>query len=256
MLPRERQYKIVELLIKNKSLTVKELCDELESSEATIRRDLTILESEGKLERTHGGAMLASFTIIDKEETYNQKENLFVTEKQRIAKKAFSMLKDGETIIIDAGTTALELASLIGESNLRLNVITNSTTITKTISENVNVELFIIGGRVRLNTLATVGALAIDTINAFNVSKTFLGVNGITFEGGLTTPDFEEAQVKKAMLTVAKERIVLADHSKFNKVTACRIAPLSMVDYIITDNSVSENVLDEFSEDNINIIIA
>jgi DeoR family fructose operon transcriptional repressor len=256
MLPGQRHYLILELLMKNKSISVKTLCDELEASEATIRRDLTILESEGKLERTHGGAVLSYFSTIDQEESFNQKESMLAIQKQRIAQKAFELLKENESIILDAGTTALELANLIGKSNLKINVITNSTTISKYISENKNAELFIVGGKVRLNTLATVGSLAIDTIKKFNVSKTFIGVNGITLDSGLTTPDFEESQIKNAMLSMGRERIVLTDHTKFNKVAVCRIAPISMIDCIITDIDIEPKYVEEFEANDCKMILA
>lgn len=257
MLPGQRHYRILELLMKNKSISVKTLCDELEASEATIRRDLTVLESEGKLERTHGGAMLRYFSTIDQEEeSFNQKESMLAIQKQHIAQKAFEILKENETIIIDAGTTALELANLIGKSKLKIHVITNSTTISKFISENSNAELFIVGGKVRLNTLATVGSLAIDIIKKFNVSKTFIGVNGITLDSGLTTPDFEESQIKNAMLSVGRERIVLTDHTKFDKVAVCRIAAISMIDYIITDKDIDPKYVEEFEANDCKIILA
>ncbi|MDD3413106.1 MAG: DeoR/GlpR family DNA-binding transcription regulator [Lachnospiraceae bacterium] len=256
MLPGQRHYLILELLMKNKSISVKTLCDELEASEATIRRDLTVLESEGKLERTHGGAVLRYFSTIDQEESFNQKESMLATQKQRIAQKAFELLKENESIILDAGTTALELANLIGKSNLKISVITNSTTISKYIGENRNAELFIVGGKVRLNTLATVGSLAIDTVKKFNVSKTFIGVNGITLDSGLTTPDFEESQIKNAMLSVGRERIVLTDHTKFDKVAVCRIAPISMIDCIITDKDIDPKYMEEFEANDCKMILA
>lgn len=256
MLPGQRHYLILELLMKNKSISVKTLCDELEASEATIRRDLTVLESEGKLERTHGGAVLRYFSTIDQEESFNQKESMLATQKQRIAQKAFELLKENESIILDAGTTALELANLIGKSNLKISVITNSTTISKYIGENRNAELFIVGGKVRLNTLATVGSLAIDTVKKFNVSKTFIGVNGITLDSGLTTPDFEESQIKNAMLSAGRERIVLTDHTKFDKVAVCRIAPISMIDCIITDKDIDPKYVEEFEANDCKMILA
>lgn len=256
MLPGQRHYRILELLMKNKSISVKALCDALEASEATIRRDLTVLESEGKLERTHGGAMLRYFSTIDQEESFNQKETMLAIQKQSIAQKAFELLKENESIILDAGTTVLELANLIGKSRLKIHVITNSTTISKSISENTNAELFIVGGKVRLNTLATVGSLAIDTIKKFNASKTFIGVNGITLDSGLTTPDFEESQMKKAMLSAGRERIVLTDHTKFDKIAVCRIAPISMIDCIITDTDIDPKYVEEFEANDCKIILA
>lgn len=251
MLAIDRHEKIMQILSKNKSISVKTLCDLLQASEATIRRDLTLLENEHKLERTHGGAFINDSVPLNYEETFNQKEFMAADEKKRIAQCAFEILKPNDSIIIDSGTTALELARLIGESSLPLLVITNATTIASILSKNDNVEFYVLGGKVRLNTLATVGSLAIDMIKRFNVNKAFVGVNGITVENGLTTPDFDEAEIKKTMLSIAEERIVLADSTKFQKVARCQIAPLSMVDRIITDYKLSNLHYDQFKQHDI-----
>lgn len=257
MLPGERRHKIVELLMENKAITVKYLCDILETSEATIRRDLSTLESEGKLERTHGGAVLTDDTIkLNYEESFYQKESKFSSKKSKIAQKAFEFLKENDTIILDSGTTTLELARLIGESTIEITVITNATTVSRLISNNPNVELMVVGGKVRLNTLATVGSIAVETLRRFKVDKTFLAVNGVTLESGLTTPDLEEAEVKKTMLLSGVERFLLVDHSKFKKVAMCQIAPISMVDYIITDQDTDEKIIHQFRSNDIKIIQA
>ncbi len=257
MLPGERRHKILELLQISKTITVKYLCDALEASEATIRRDLTTLESEGKLERTHGGAMLTDdITRLNYEDSYHQKENKFATQKRQIAQKAFSFLEEEDCIILDTGTTTYELACLIGQSTMRLTVVTNSTIISRVISSNPNVELIIVGGKVRFNTLAIVGNISIETIRRINASKTFLAANGVTCENGLTTPDFEEAAVKKAMLLSGDQRFLLVDHSKFKQISMCQIAPISMIDYIITDEGVDNNTVRQFNENDIKIIKA
>lgn len=256
MLPGERHQKILELLVRNKSISVASLCDALEASEATIRRDLTTLEADGKLERTHGGAMLNYQSPVEYEATFNQKELLQASHKKAIAKRAFRLLRDNESVFLDAGTTTLELAHLIGQSNLHLMVITNSNTLSQAISANPHVDLYVVGGKVRLNTLATVGTLAVETIKRFNVSKTFIGVNGITVDNGLTTPDMEEAETKRAMLSIGRERIVLADYTKFNSVAMCQIAPISMIDAIVTDKEIQRSFVDSFESNDIKMLIA
>ncbi len=253
MLAIDRHEKIMQLLMKNKSISVKTLCDLLQASEATIRRDLTQLESEHKLERTHGGAYISDSIQLEYEETFHQKEHIAAIEKKRIAESAFRLLKPNDCIVIDSGTTTLELARFIGESTLPLMVITNATTIASTLTLNPQIEFYVLGGRVRLNTQSTVGSLAIDMLKRFNVTKAFVGVNGITVENGLTTPDLEEAEIKKTMLSIAEERIILTDSTKFQKVARCQIAPLSMVDTIITDNNLSQMNYDMFRQQDIRI---
>ncbi len=256
MLPGERRNNILDLLQINRTITVQNLCDTLAASEATIRRDLAILESEGKLERTHGGAILSSSMKLDFEESFYQKETQYPAQKRAIAKKAFELLNENDSIVLDAGTTTRELARLIGQSRMHITVITNSTMLSGEISNNPNVELIVLGGKVRLNVLASVGNITIETLKRFNVSKAFVAVNGLSSDAGLTTPDIDEADVKRAMLSSAVERFVLTDHTKFNRVAMCRIAPISMVDTIITDREVNPDVLTQFDADGIRIILA
>ena len=239
MLAVERRNRILESLKVNQAITVSELCVLLEASEATIRRDLTLLETEGKLERTHGGA-LVNETRLNTEDLISQKETLLRDEKAYIAHKAFETLADGDSIILDGGTTTYELAKLIGKSNLKLTVISNSTIVFKELNMNPNLDLIIVGGKVRTNTLAAVGPIAQESFKRFNVEKVFLGTNGVSIDAGLTTTDLDEAMIKSSMIQCAKTRILLADHSKFNKVYLNTFASLSMIDMIITDSETDQ----------------
>lgn len=242
MLAVERRNRILESLKVNQAITVSELCILLEASEATIRRDLTLLETEGKLERTHGGA-LVNETRLNTEDLISQKETLLRDEKAYIAHKAFETLVDGDSIILDGGTTTYELAKLIGKSNLKLTVISNSTIVFKELNMNPNLDLIIVGGKVRTNTLAAVGPIAQESFKRFNVEKVFLGTNGVSIDAGLTTTDLDEAMIKSSMIQCAKTRILLADHSKFNKVYLNTFASLSMIDMIITDSQTDQVIL-------------
>jgi len=242
MLAAERRIKILETLKLNNAITVTELCAKLEASEATIRRDLTLLESEGKLERTHGGA-LVSENRLTTEERISQKEVLLLDEKHDIAVLAFESLVDGDSIILDGGTTTLELAKLIGKSNIRLTIITNSTIVFKELVGNSNLEIIMIGGKVRSTTLVTVGSMALETLKHFHVEKAFLGTNGISLDIGLTTSDLDESMIKTAMIQAAKTRYLLVDHSKFNKVYLNTFATLSMIDVLITDSKTDKDLL-------------
>ncbi len=254
MFPEERRKEIVTLLMTNQSISVKELCDTLEASEATIRRDLTLLEQEGKIERTHGGAMISNNIKVTEEPTFFQKKSRFHEEKLRIAEEAFGLIEENDSVVIDSGTTTLELARLIGESNIPLVVITNSTMVAHLIAKNEQVELYTVGGKIRLNTLATVGNLAIESLKKFNVNKSFIGSNGITIENGLTTPDLAEADVKRTMMNIASEVTVLVDSSKFNKVALCKAGSISMIDRIITDRELDKYMIDQYLRYDIDMI--
>ena len=256
MIPEERRNQILAMLYKSKSVTVKMLCDQLQASEATIRRDLAILDEESKLERVHGGAVIQTNMPLGKEETFDEKESSNVIDKKRIAESAFSYLRDNDSVFLDGGTTTLELARLIGRSRIRLQVFTNAPHFVKYLADNPKVDLFVIGGKIRNNTLAVVGQLAVETIRKFRINKVFLGVNAISLEYGLTTPDFEEAQTKKAMLEAGRERFVLADASKFNKVALCEIAPVGAVDTIITSAMQDMDLQKQYKEAGIHIVEA
>jgi len=248
MLVGQRRNRIIELLKENHSISVSDLCEILEASEATIRRDLSILENSGKLERTHGGAIYNESNRINIEDVLSSREGKFLLEKQSIAKKAFDLLENHDTIVLDAGTTTYELAYLIGQSNLHLTIVTNSMIVFKELAKNPNVELIILGGKVRTNTLASVGSAAVELMQRLFVDKAFLGTNGISLNEGFTTTDMDEAGIKRAMIQSSKQRIILADNSKFNKVYINQFAPVSMVDIIVTDEQTNKELLNEFIE--------
>lgn len=248
MLVGQRRNRIIDLLKENHSISVSDLCEILEASEATIRRDLSILENSGKLERTHGGAIYNESNRINIEDVLSSREGKFLLEKQAIANKAFDLLENHDTIILDAGTTTYELAYLIGQSNLHLTIVTNSMIVFKELAKNPNVELIILGGKVRTNTLASVGSATVELMQRLFVDKAFLGTNGISLNEGFTTTDMDEAGIKRAMIQSSKQRIILADNSKFNKVYINQFAPVSMVDIIVTDDQTNKELLNEFIE--------
>lgn len=256
MLPGERRNRILEMLQISRTVTVQALCDTLQASEATIRRDLAILENEGRLERTHGGAILVSQSKPIVEESFLEKESRYAVQKRAIALKAFAYLKENDSIVLDAGTTTFELARLIGQSTLRITVITNSTILAGELAGNPNLELIALGGKVRLHTQASVGSIAIENLRRFNVKKAFIAANGVSPEQGLTTPDLEEAAMKNAMMHAAFERFVLVDHTKFNRVTLCQIAPVAMIDTIITDADLDPSLIPAFEQQDVQIVLA
>lgn len=248
MLVGERRNRIIELLKENHSVCVADLCLILGASEATIRRDLSILDNSGKLERTHGGAIYNESNRLNIEDVLSQKEGKLLIEKRYIAHKAFEMIEDHDTIVLDAGTTTFELAHLIGKSDLHLTIVTNSMIVSKELANNPNIEIIILGGKVRLSTLASVGPSAIELMQRLYVDKAFIGTNGVSLNEGFTTTDMDEASIKRAMINSSKQRIILADHSKFNKIYINQFALVSMVDIIITDIETNKEILNDFIE--------
>nr|WP_206708352.1 DeoR/GlpR family DNA-binding transcription regulator [Koleobacter methoxysyntrophicus] len=251
MFAEERKQKICQIIKSGRSVKVSELSRMFNVSESTIRRDLRDLEQEGAVIRTHGGALDVIHTNF--EPSFAEKKNRYSTEKRQIALKALEFIEDGDTIILDAGTTTGEIAGLI-DKRKNITIVTNGINIAVEIAKT-GAEAILIGGTLRKETLALVGPIAQDNINRFRVDKVFLGVNGISIKDGVTTPNISEAQMKKMMVDVAKEVFIVADSSKFDKVTFSRIVSLDKIDFIITDRNLPDEIREKY-RDFVDIILA
>ena len=250
MFSMERQHIIEELIKQQTSVQVNGLAAQFNVSESTIRRDLQEMEINGLLVRTHGGAMEVS--RLNYEMSFKEKEIENMGDKQRIGEIAAAMIQDGDTIILDSGTTTLEIAKRITAKSIT--VITNSIDIALEISNKENIELIVAGGSLRNTTRAMVGPLAENVFKNFRVDKAFVGANGISIKDGFTTPNFLEAQIKKTILGVAKKGIIVADSSKFNKVCFSVIGELKAATTIITSESLEKEILNKFKEVGVDII--
>lgn len=250
MFAEERQEKIMEMLNRTSSLKVAELANSFNVSESTIRRDLQDMEQSGMLTRTHGGAVVNSRTSF--EPSFKEKETERHDEKVEIGVIAASMIEDGDTIILDSGTTSLEIARHITSHNVT--VITNSIDIAYELSLRDDIEVIVAGGNLRKNTRAMVGHIAEQTLSNFRVDIAFIGANGISMEEGITTPNFTEAQTKKSMIKVANRVIVSADSSKFNQVCFSVICPLKEVNSIITSSDVDESIIKGYRDSGVEIL--
>lgn len=242
MLASKRRSLILELIARNQYISVAELSLSLNASEATIRRDLNALQRESKLERTHGGA--SAIEPSRSEVKMDEKQTLLVNEKMAIAQHAFSLIQANQTLILDAGSTTQFLARLIGHSQLPLTVITNAITHCSELAKNPHVECYLVGGKLRSNTQACVGALAIAQLSVFKADFAFLGVNGISEHGEFSTADVEEALMKRTMKERASKIVVLSDHTKFQKQWLCVFAKTDEIDVLICDAATPNNVID------------
>lgn len=231
----ERQAQILQAARSLGRVEVLSLAAQMDVTPETVRRDLTALERLGVLRRVHGGAMpVERFGF---EPNVAMRENQFSAEKDRIGKAALDELPDGGAIILDAGTTTVRLASLL-PTDRRFTVVTHSLPVASALASYANITLHLLGGVVRGITLAAVGDWALRNISDVSVDVTFLGINGITAERGLTTPDLAEAQVKRALTRAGRRTVVLADSSKFGRVEFAAVAALDEVDTIITDTDL------------------
>ncbi|MCP3031350.1 DeoR/GlpR family DNA-binding transcription regulator [Halobacillus sp. A1] len=240
MLTAERHQHILELLQKHHTIKLKQLVQHTQASESTIRRDLDQLEQSGKLHRVHGGASLRHATSV--EPTIDEKYTKFHPEKKLIAEAAASLVRDGESIFIDAGTTTYEMISYL--SGKDITVVTNGLNQLDALTD-YHIKTYVLGGYVKERTRAVVGTSALQNLKQYRFDQCFMGANGISLEDGYTTPDPEEAAIKRTTLALSQNRYILADQSKFNEVTFSQIANIEEAN-IITD--YNGPLLHEFQE--------
>lgn len=221
MLTKEREALILKCLNRNERVSTTDLAQKFDTSESTIRRDLAKLEAAGQLVRIHGGAEKVS--KID-EPTYLEKTSKNTHEKQIIAQKAFQYILDDEVIYLDAGTTTSFLVPLL--KNKSVKVVTNSLHHATNLI-NFGIETIILGGQIKNTTDAIIGMNAIQQIETYQINRAFIGVNGIHEHFGYSTPDSLEAMIKRAAIEQAEHAYVLADYTKMNKVTFCKITDLN-----------------------------
>ncbi|WP_458119417.1 DeoR/GlpR family DNA-binding transcription regulator [Paenibacillus sp. Z6-24] len=248
----ERKHKIVEYVRKNHRASVQELGETFEVSDSTIRRDLKELEDARLLKRTHGGAV--SLQSVNFEPNMVDKEDSYREEKQRIARRAAEMINQGDTVLLDSGTTTLPLAKeLRHRSGIR--VITNSVIVLGELKDCRNIELSIIGGLLRPDTQAFVGPMAEMALDMVRVDKAFMATNGLDIREGITTPNLTEAAIKRKMIDIAKQVILLADHSKMGGIAYAKFADLNDIDYCITDGGAPIQMVNELRRLGLDMIV-
>jgi DeoR family fructose operon transcriptional repressor len=231
----QRQKAILRTLRNEGQVNAAALSEELEVTGETIRKDLIVLERQGLLRRVHGGALPVEGLSFEPEVSARLG---YAKEKQRIARAALDHLPVAGSVLLDAGSTIAKLAEIF-PGDRQLTVFTNTLTIAFPLTTRPNLTIYVIGGRLRGRTLATVEGWAAKTLAEINVDVAFLGTNAISVERGLTTPDPAEAAVKHLMLRCAQRRILLADSSKIGKISLCQHASLKDIDILITDTGIT-----------------
>ena len=247
----ERLENILALLNKEGRLVTKELPAKFNTTSVTIRKDLIILEERGLLKRTHGGAMKTKKLFPGL--ALNEKEKINLEEKMRIVKKAAKMISQGDTIILDSGSTTSLLAKEIKHLQ-KITVITNATNIANELL-NTDIEVILVGGSLIKETSTLVGPLADDMLRKLSADKLFIGVDGIDFEVGLTTPNINEAQTSRVMMEISGETIVVVDASKFGRRSLGVISKLKNVQTIITTKKLSHTETENLTKEKIKVLI-
>ena len=251
---KERRALILRMLEQKEEVSVIELSRTTGISEVTIRKDLTILQARHLLLRTRGGAMRKPIENIYEDTAISKKRMFNFREKQRIGEEAARMIKEGDFIMLDSGTTTLEIAKNLDRFQ-HLRILTNSMNIATELLNYKRFDIVLLGGNVRLNSHSVVGPLALSVLRNFSRYKLFLGVDSFSFDNGVSTPNMEEALLNQMMIQQAEKVIAVFDSSKFNKRSYVHIANANELDCIITDQAIPTGMITKLKAANIEVRI-
>lgn len=254
MLPEQRRRKILELIQEEGSAKVAVLKELFSVTEPTIRQDLDKLEEEGYVVRQHGGAYLK--TIPNQVKTMSLQHSQNMDKKARLGQKAVEYIENGDSIILDAGSTITEIASrLDGFSNL--NVITNALNIALILGSRFNIQVMVTGGEFKPPTLSVTGESAAKFFdNTIVAAKLFLAATGVSDDGIITYPGLSDIPVKKAMIGAAKEVFLVVDSTKLGKVSFAALGNIDQVQHLITDPGIDEKYIKMFEARGVDVILS
>jgi DeoR/GlpR family transcriptional regulator of sugar metabolism len=254
LLAEERRFRIREILSRERSVTASELIRMLSVTAATIRRDLAVLEAEGVLVRSHGGAVSRT-PSTNFQPSYDALGRSNRAEKQAIAREAERLILDGETVFLEGSTTVFELARRLLHRN-RLTVITNSPPIVDEFQRSQHVSVISTGGELQKDVFYLSGVWAQRALSEIRVDKAVLGVSAIDPAYGISTASQAEAQIKKMILKSARVSIALADHSKFGNQGFAYVGPVTDIDILVTDSATGPQYLRPLREAGVELILA
>lgn len=235
MLTSQRKKLLLAALKRDGHLVAKALSVQFGVSEDTIRRDLRELARAGRLQRVHGGALPASPATAG----FSVRRGIEPDAKKAIARAAARLIKPGQVVILDGGTTAVQLARQLPRE-LRATVVTHSPSVAVELADHPAIDVIVIGGRLFKHSVVTVGAAALEALGAIRADLYFMGVTGVHATAGLSTGDLEEAGMKRALARHAAETIVLASAEKINAASAYKIADVNVASTIIVDKATPE----------------
>jgi DeoR/GlpR family transcriptional regulator of sugar metabolism len=249
----ERHKQILDLLGSEGEIRVENLAERLNVSQVTMRKDLDILETQGLVERIHGSAIFSQrnrFNVGFLEELQTQ-----ATAKKLIAQAAVDYIKEGDSIILDGGTTTFWLAQALAGKFKSLLVITNSLPAALELSK-AGYKILLVGGEVLNHSLALTGPVTVNNLESYHVNRAFLGTSGISLSHGYSTADSNDADIKEQMIRAAEETYILTDSSKFERNCLVSFADFSDIHLTITDSGISSKVLQEFQKRGVELRIA
>jgi DeoR/GlpR family transcriptional regulator of sugar metabolism len=253
MFDHERQLKILKILEENASVRVTELSEMFGVSEATIRRDLDKLHERGQILRIHGGAVLVERATP--EPPVIQRTAECNDEKRRIGVLAASLIQDGDTVFIGSGTTTLEVARNL-VSRKELTVITNALPVINTLAQQEGICVIATGGLLRLSELSFIGHLTEQALHELRPHKVVMGIRAINLEDGLTNEYLPEVSTDRVIIQSAPEVILVADHTKFGKVSTALVAPITAISILVTDKDIPETTYATLNDLGIKVFLA
>ncbi len=249
----ERQKQILFLLARQGRLSVTEIVNQFEISEATARRDLEALASQGKAQRVHGGVIAVE--QAPPELPILQREGEQADEKSGIGRAAAELIADGETVFLGSGTTVLETAKYLRERK-NLTVITNSLAVLNALAGIKDITVVSLGGQLRESELSFIGHITQQALAELRVDKVIMGTRGISLEHGLTNDYLPETLTDRAILKIGRTVIIAADHTKINRVATALLAPLKTMHVFVTDSNAEKKFLNSLKKINIEVVIA
>jgi DeoR/GlpR family transcriptional regulator of sugar metabolism len=250
----ERRQQIMRMLEEEQRVTVPELSHHFAVSEVTIRKDLAWLEAQGMALRTHGGAILNVAGSAPSEMSFDVRERQQHAEKERIGEAAARYVQDGETIALDASTTALAMAPFLG-SKRDLTVVTNGVRTGMELIQLPTLSVLLLGGMLRQESYSVVGIWGRSILEQIHISKAFVGARGLTLQTGLTDVHAEEVELKRAMVEAAKEVIAVVDSSKWNQVTLATFCLLERLKLIITDSQAPAQLVKQVRKMGVEVLL-
>jgi DeoR family transcriptional regulator, fructose operon transcriptional repressor len=252
LIPAQRRERIQEYLAIHQIARTVDLCDLLETSEATVRRDLEWLEGKGFLERTHGGAILNQRMILEQE--YQQRAQHYPEEKRRIGELAASLIEVGDIVFINGGTTTTQVLQHI-QRDLSITVFTNNVSAVMELGDP-GFHYYLTGGEFQSRSNSLAGRFALDNLGLVYANKTILGVDGISIKHGCTVPSNAEAEVIRKMIERTKGQvIVIADHSKWGVVSNFQIASIDEIDKFVSDEFFDSSAVDSLAAHDVSCLL-
>ena len=248
-----RRSSILQILRENSNVSVAELSKRFGVSEVTIRKDLNLLKERNLLVRTRGGAITSDSGAVENEMSIRFKKLAHYREKRAIGRAAAALIEDGDTIIIDSGTTALQVACNLHKFK-NLTVLTNALNVAQEVLSYKRFNVILLGGSIRNSSESVVGALAELNLKMFNCDKVFMGVDSFNLENGISTPSIEEANINQIMIQRSRKVIAVFDSSKVNKRALAFIAGLDQIDTIVTDEGMEKSMQKRLKSLKVNLI--